>query len=284
MLNIRIRFSHLLRRNGSRTLLYSVLSLYAAFSLFPLFQALLSSLKSSTGIYSGALVWPAKLHWGNYATAWVQGNFSTYFKNSLFVVFLSVAGILAFSSMAAYVLARHSFRGNTFLLLYFLVGLMLPFRLVALPVFVLLRQLHLLNTLWGLVCVYISAAEPFSIFILVNYFKSIPKAIEEAAIIDGAGPFRIYAQILLPLIQPALVTVAVVNFAWVWNDFFTPLILIQSPERQTLMLGLNAFFGRYLTQWNYVLAATNITLGPILLFYAFASRRFIKGLTWGAGK
>lgn len=271
-------------RGSSRSILYLLLILYAIITLFPFFMSIISSLKDLNGLYRSALAFPHVWHWENYRVAWVQGNFSVYFRNSVYVTVLSITGVLLFGSMASYVLARYAFPGRTALSLYFMAGLVIPFRLAVLPVFVLLRSLHLFNTLGGLILVYIAVDLSFAIFILTSYFRSIPQELEEAAVIDGAGPFRIYFQIMLPLVRPALATVGIVVFVWVWNDFFLPLVFLQSSEKSTLILGLFRFFGRHLNEWQYVLAGANITLLPVLLLYLFASQQFIEGLTTGMRK
>ena len=271
-------------RAVSRTMIYLLLVLYAAITLFPFFLSLVSSFKDLRELYASALALPAVWRWENYRIAWIQGNFSLYFKNSVYVTGLSIVGVLLIGSMASYILARYAFPGRTALSVYFLAGLVIPFRLAVLPVFVLLRSLHLFDTLGGLILVYIAADLSFAIFILTNYFRSIPREIEEAAMVDGAGPFRIYFRIMLPLVRPALATVGIVVFVWVWNDFFLPLVFLQTSEKYTLILGLFRFFGRHLNEWQYVLAGANITLLPVILLYLFASGQFIEGLTAGVRK
>ncbi|RLE29307.1 carbohydrate ABC transporter permease [Candidatus Acetothermia bacterium] len=271
-------------RAGSRAMIYSLLVLYAAITLFPFFLSLVSSFKDLRELYASALALPGVWRWENYRIAWIQGNFSLYFKNSVYVTGLSIVGVLLIGSMASYILARYAFPGRTALSVYFLAGLVIPFRLAVLPVFVLLRSLHLFDTLGGLILVYIAADLSFAIFILTNYFRSIPREIEEAAVVDGAGPFRIYFRIMLPLVRPALATVGIVVFVWVWNDFFLPLVFLQTSEKYTLILGLFRFFGRHLNEWQYVLAGANITLLPVILLYLFASGQFIEGLTAGVRK
>ena len=271
-------------RAGSRAMIYSLLVLYAAITLFPFFLSLVSSFKDLRELYASALALPGVWRWENYRIAWIQGNFSLYFKNSVYVTGLSIVGVLLIGSMASYILARYAFTGRTALSVYFLAGLVIPFRLAVLPVFVLLRSLHLFDTLGGLILVYIAADLSFAIFILTNYFRSIPREIEEAAVVDGAGPFRIYFRIMLPLVRPALATVGIVVFVWVWNDFFLPLVFLQTSEKYTLILGLFRFFGRHLNEWQYVLAGANITLLPVILLYLFASGQFIEGLTAGVRK
>lgn len=280
--NVLRQFLHWLERRHKRVFLYILLIAYGLITLYPLLQGVFTSFKSLNEIYQGALTPPSTMHWHNYVEAWTRGGFGVCFWNTIIVTVLSVAGTVFFSSMAGYVLARHVFWGDNALLMYFLAGLMLPYRLAIIPLFVLLRDLHLLDNLFGLACAYIGSSIPFSVFIFSNYFRYLPKEIEEAAIIDGASVFRIYLQVLLPLVRPALATVATVVFVWVWNDVFLPLVLIQSPEKRTLMLGLNAFFGRYLNEWNLILAGANITLIPVIFFYIFASRQFIEGLVLGA--
>jgi|Deesub1362A_J573_1020465.scaffolds.fasta_scaffold02722_5 raffinose/stachyose/melibiose transport system permease protein len=269
---------------GSRGLLYFLLILYAAVTLFPFFLSVVSSFKELQELYASALTFPAVWQWENYRIAWVEGDFSLYFRNSVYVTGLAIVGVLLFGSMASYVLARYVFPGRTALSAFFLAGLVIPFRLAVLPVFVLLRSVGLFDTLGGLILVYIAADLSFAIFILTNYFRSIPRELEEAAVVDGAGPFRIYFQIMLPLVRPALATVGIVVFVWVWNDFFLPLVFIQTAGKSTLVLGLFRFFGRHLYEWHYVLAGANITLLPVLMLYLFASRQFIEGLTVGVRK
>ncbi len=271
-------------RSSSKIILYILLVLYAIITLFPFLISIISSLKDLHGLYASALAFPHTWHWENYRIAWIQGNFSIYFRNSVYITVLSITGVLLFGSMASYVLARYIFPGRTVLMIYFMTGLVIPFRLAVLPVFVLLRSLHLFNTLGGLILVYIAADLSFAVFILTNYFRAIPQEMEEAAVVDGAGPFRIYFQIMLPLVRPALATVGIVVFVWVWNDFFLPLVFLQSSDKSTLILGLFRFFGRHLNEWQYVLAGANITLLPVLLLYLFASQQFIEGLTTGIRK
>lgn len=268
----------------SRGLLYFLLALYAAITLFPFVLSFISSFKDLRELYASALALPQVWHWENYKMAWIQGNFSRYFTNSLYVTVLSIVGVLLLGSMASYVLSRYTFPGRSALTIYFLTGLVIPFRLAVLPVFVLLRSLHLFDTLGGLVLVYIAADLSFAIFILTGYFQTIPKEVEEAAMIDGAGPFRIYFRIMLPLVRPALATVGIVVFVWVWNDFFMPLVFLQTSDKYTLVLGLFRFFGQHINEWQYVLAGANITLLPVIILYLFASQQFIEGLTAGVRK
>ena len=258
--------------------------LYAAVVIYPLFIMVMSSFKSLGRIFLHPFSLPSTFKWQNYEIAWTTGHFGIYFWNSLFVSFVSVFLIIFITSMAAYVLARFKFRGVSWLVLFFLAGMMLPIRLAVLPIFQILKNIYLLNTLWGLIIVYVAIGIPFSVYLLIDFYKNIPKEIEESAYIDGAGYFRIYLYISLPIMRPALATVAIFNFISIWNDFFFPLVLLRSEKFFTLPLGLFNFFGVYGNRWDYLFAGLSLTTVPLIIAYIIFSRQFIKGLTIGAVK
>lgn len=258
---------------------------YAAVVVYPLLIMIASSLKTTGEIYDNPLsLIPQTIRFANYANAWEQANFGTYFRNSIFVGFVSVFFILFFGSMAAYVLARFPFRGNRAIYLLFLAGFMIPVRLAIVPLFIMMRDLRLLDTLWSLILVYIAAGMPFTIFLMVNFFRHIPSDLEDAAVLDGAGPFQVYYQIMLPLVRPALATVGLFHFLNVWNDFFFPLIFIRSEDLRTVPLGVSTFFGEYSNDWALLFAALSISIVPVIIVYLLASKQFISGLTAGAIK
>ncbi len=266
------------------TLVYLVLGLYGLTVVYPVVLMILSSFKDSREIFTSPFTLPSSWSPVNYIEAWTQGNFSSYFFNSVWVTGVSVVLVLVLGSLAAYPLGRYAFRGKAFLALYFLAGLMLPIRLGILPLFFLMRTLGLLNTPWSLVAVYVASGLPFTIFVLSNFFETLPRELEEAARLDGAGEFRIYAQVMLPLVRPALATVAIFNFIPWWNDFFFPLIFIRAEQYKTLPLGLFSFFGEHQNDWALLFAGLTLTTLPLLIVYLFASRQIIKGLTSGALK
>ncbi|MFQ5795226.1 MAG: carbohydrate ABC transporter permease [Candidatus Bipolaricaulia bacterium] len=256
---------------------------YALVALLPLSIGLLDSLKDPTGIFTDPFGLPYPPRWGNYIEAWQRADFSISFKNSLWVSGVSVVGILAFGSMAAYALTRLPVRSGMILSLYFLAGLMLPFRLAVLPIFTLLRDLHLLDTRTGLILVYMGIGMPISIFILAHFLRGVPREIEEAARIDGAGDLRIYWRIVLPLLRPALATVAILNFVTIWNDLFLPLVLLRSDRLKTIPLGISEFFNTYSHRWDLLFAGLEIALIPIVLIYLLLPRQFAQGWTGGLG-
>ncbi|MDQ3398473.1 MAG: carbohydrate ABC transporter permease [Deinococcota bacterium] len=266
------------------TLLYAILIAYGFTVVYPVFLMIMSSFKTSREIFLDPFALPSAWTFANYIEAWGRGNFSTYFLNSVFVTSVSVLIVLVVGSLAAYPLGRYAFRGRDWLMLYFLSGLMLPIRLGILPLFFLMRDLGLLNTPWSLIFLYSASGLPFTIFVLSNFFRTLPRELEEAARLDGASEFRIYAQVMLPLIRPALATVAIFNFIPWWNDFFFPLIFIRAERYRTLPLGLFSFFGEHQNNWALLFAGLTITALPLLVLYLFASRQIIKGLTSGALK
>lgn len=269
----------------SNGLIQIVLIGYALIVLYPLLIMIASSLKTTGEIFATPLqLIPGTFRFVNYVDAWNQANFGTYFRNSIFVGLISVVMILWFGSMAAYVLARFSFPGNRLIYLLFLAGFMIPVRLAIVPLFVMMRDLHLLDTLWSLIVVYIAGGMPFTIFLMVNFFRHVPRDLEDAAVLDGAGPFQVYYQIMLPLVRPALATVGLFHFLNVWNDFFFPLIFIRSENLRTVPLGVSTFFGEYTNDWALMFAALSISILPVIAVYLMASKQFIAGLTSGALK
>jgi raffinose/stachyose/melibiose transport system permease protein len=267
-----------------KTIAYICLIALAFINLFPILMLFISSLKTTKEIFLTPLALPQVWSLKNYTQAWVKSNFITYFRNSAIVSVLSIGCIIMVTSMAAYVIARFKFPGRRALFLYLIAGIALPVKLAIIPIFLLMRDLHIQDTYLSLILVYTAGGVAFSMFLLVNFFKSLPRELEESAKIDGAGAFRIYWSIDLPLLKPALATVTIFNFIDVWNDFFFPLILINKKELRTIPLGIQIFYGEYNIQWNLLFAALNIAVIPILIVFVIMSRQFISGLTEGAVK
>ncbi len=270
--------------NFQKILIFTVLIIWALINIFPLGVMFISGFKTTREIFMNPFGLPK--HWGfnSYVKAWKSANFAAYFKNSIIVSAVSIVLILFISSMGAYVLARFEFPGRKLIYLYIIAGLVLPVRLAIIPIFLLIRSLRLNDTLFSLFLVYTAGGISFSTFLLTNFFKTIPVDLEDAARIDGAGVFRIYWQINLPLLRPALATVTIFNFIRVWNDFFFPLIFIDTDSKKTIPLGIQNFFGEFDVQWDLLFGALNIAIIPIIIFFLILSKQFITGLTEGAIK
>ena len=278
-----VRRTRPLRSTGN-VLTYALLVGYSLIVLYPIFLMFLSSFKTGREILLSPFSFPEVWTFDNYVEAWTRGNFSTYFGNSVLVTFGALALVLVLGSLAAYPLGRYAFRGRGVLMLYFLSGLMLPIKLGILPLFFLMRNLGLFDTHLALIFIYSASGLPFTIFVLANFFETLPRELEEAARIDGASELRIFAQVMLPLIRPALATVGIFNFIPWWNDFFFPLIFVRTDAYKTLPLGLFSFFGEHQNDWALLFAGLTITALPLLIVYLFASRQIIAGLAQGALK
>ena len=262
----------------------AVLAANALLVVLPIVFMLLSSLKTTREIFQRPFAAPAVPRWDNYAQVWGAAHFAVYFRNSVVVTVVSMAVILVTGTLAAYALARYRFRGNDLLFLYFLTGIMVPIRLAIIPLFVLMRDLRLLDNLWSLVFVYAASGLPSAVFILTGFLRTVPQELDEAARIDGAGELGILRRVLLPLVRPALAIVTVYNIIPIWNDFFFPLVFIHEDRLKTLPLGLTVFFGEYQTNWALLFAGLTLAVAPVLVLYVLLSQQFIKGLTAGAVK
>ncbi|WP_433745096.1 carbohydrate ABC transporter permease [Falsibacillus pallidus] len=265
-------------------IVHLLLIAYSITVVYPAILVIFNSFKSTQEIFSSPYGLPKSFSFINYVNAWNEANFGVYFKNSVFVTLVSVFLVLLVASLAAYVLARFKFKGSFVIFFVFLLGLMLPIRLAIIPLYILVRDLGLLDTYTGLILVYVASGLSFSIFILYTFFKSIPEEMVEAAKIEGANSFQIYYKIMLPLVRPALSTVAIFNFMSFWNDFFFPYILIKDEALYTVPVGITSFFGEYTTDWSLLFAGLALSIIPVLIVFFVMSKQFIEGLTAGAIK
>lgn len=270
--------------NFHKTFVLVVLLIWAFINLFPVGIMLFSGFKDTREIFMDPFGLPAEWSLDNHIEAWQEAHFASYFVNSVLVSVTSIVTILFTSSMAAFVVARFRFPGRRAIYLFLISGLALPVRLAIIPLFLLVRSLGLQDTLFSLILVYTAGGTSFSMFLLTNFFAGIPKEFHDSAVMDGAGNFRIYAQIYLPLLRPALATVAIFNFINVWNDFFFPLIFISRESKMTIPLGIQSFFGEFSVQWDMLFSALSIAVIPMIIFFLILSRQFISGLTEGAIK
>jgi raffinose/stachyose/melibiose transport system permease protein len=252
--------------------------------LYPIVVVAMSGFKSNAEIYATPFSLPASFSPANLVAIWEQTRFARYLLNSLIVTVCSVASILVIGTMAAYALARYRFRGNEAIYLFFLSGLMVPLKLAIIPLFIQLATLGLVDTHLGLILVYTAMGLPSAIFILTGFLRTLPTEPEESARIDGASEARIMWSIMLPLARPAMVIAGIHNAVPIWNDFFFPLVMVQTDRLKTLPQGLTVFMGEYNTEWGVLFAGLTLAALPITLVYMALSRQFIAGLTHGAVK
>lgn len=271
-------------RQRAAVVSHAILVLYAVTVLVPLLFVVYLSFKSLSGILATPTSLPDRLHTENYTQAWSGGDLGRYLVNTVVVAGVTVAAVLLLSSLAAYVIARYTFRGNQLLYLFFVSGLALPIQIIALPLFILMRQLGLLGSLPSLILVFAAGGMSFSVFLLVNFMRSIPAELQEAAVVDGAGPVQIYWHVVLPLVRPALGIVAIFEFINAWKEFFLPLLLIQDPKNMTVSVGVLSFVGQFNTQWQLLLAALVIVSLPTIVGALFVTKQFRRNLLSGGIK
>ena len=263
---------------------YLLLIVWCLLVLIPIWVMVINSFKPSLDIFRDPMGIPKEFFAGGYQALFVQGNFITYFINSLVITTVSILGVLVLSAAASYGLANWTSRASRYLLLVFLGGLMIPIRIASINLLSLVKDFGLMDSLWGLFPIYMAMGLPMGVFVLTEFIRTVPKEILNAARIDGAGSIRIFVKIIVPLIRPALATVAIFNLVNLWNDLWFPLIIIRSDDQRTLMLGVVRLFGQYQTDWNKILAVLTSASIPIILLYLALSKQFIKGLTAGAVK
>jgi ABC-type glycerol-3-phosphate transport system permease component len=267
------------RKTLQLALIYGALALGAIVSLVPLYWLVLTSLRPTGGEFTYPPQWiPSSLHFENYAYVFDRAPFLTYTRNSVFVTVVATVGTLVSGSLAAYAFARLRFIGRDVWFAVMLSTLMLPYAVTMIPEFLLFRILGWLDSLWPLVVPYWFGGGAFYIFLMRQFFLTLPTEMEDAARVDGAGPFRIYLQIVMPLSGPALASVVVFSFIHHWNDFLGPLIYTNSPGQRTLALGLRYFADEQITQFNYTMAASTLMLVPVLILFFLANRYFVRGI------
>ena len=274
-------------RSVSRSLAsHAILLTYATIALFPVILILINSVKSRKAIFRSPLTLPNADTFSliGYETVMKQGDFLLYFQNSLIVTVTSLFCVLLFGAMAAFALSEYRFRGNSLMGLYLALGIMIPIRLGTVAILQLMVASGLVNTLTALILVYTAQGLPLAVFILSEFMKQVSSDLKNAGRIDGLSEYRIFFRLVVPLVRPALATVAIFTMIPIWNDLWFPLILAPAEETKTVTLGAQVFIGQFVTNWNAVLAALSLSMVPVLVLYLIFSRQLISGLTAGAVK
>jgi raffinose/stachyose/melibiose transport system permease protein len=276
------------RRPSSHLARYLVMWLFgglvAAVILVPLVYAVLDGFKTNGELVGSPALLPNEWVTSNYTELLTSGEFWRYVMNSVLVTGVSVGLVVTFSAFAAYVLSRFTFRGRELVYTLFTLGLLFPIAVAILPLFVMLRSLGLLGNPLGVALPQAAFGLPLTIIILRPFFRSIPRELEDAARVDGCGTFGFFWRILLPLSRPALATVSVLAIVTSWNAFLLPLVVFQGAEQWTLPLGVMNFSTQYNSDWARILAFTSLSMIPAVIFYVFAERQIVSGLTSGSVK
>jgi len=267
-------------------LIHLALISYTLIALFPVFLTLVNSFKSRNAIFRDpmAIPTPSTFSLIGYETVLAQGDFFGYFQNSLIVTVLSIALVLLFGAMAAFALSEYRFRGNLLMGLYLALGIMIPIRLGTVAILQGMVAAGLVNTLTALVLVYTAQGLPLAIFILSEFMRNVSDDLKNAGRIDGLSEYSIFFRLVLPLVRPAMATVAVFTMIPIWNDLWFPLILAPGEATKTVTLGAQMFIGQFVTNWNAVLSALSLAILPVLVLYVIFSRQLIRGITSGAVK
>ena len=267
-------------------LMHGALILYTLIALFPVFVILINSFKSRKAIFREPLALPNAESFSliGYQTVFKQGDFFLYVQNSMIVTVASLFFILLFGAMAAFALSEYRFRGNLWMGLYLALGIMIPIRIGTVAILELMVSTGLVNTLWALILVYTAQGLPLAVFILSEFMRQVSDDLKNAARVDGLSEYTIFFRLVLPLVRPAMATVAVFNMIPIWNDLWFPLILAPSEATKTLTLGSQVFIGQFATDWNAVLSALSMAILPVLILYVIFSRQLIRGITSGAVK
>ncbi|WP_255570571.1 carbohydrate ABC transporter permease [Cohnella sp. CFH 77786] len=271
-------------RKWSRTIRIAFLYAVALVFLFPFYVAIVYSIKTPVETAENPLGFPMHVSWGNYADAIVASNFFQALRNSMIATAGTVVLTILVCSMAAYVISRNSNRFYNFFYFLFMSSIMLPFQVLMFPLYKTWVDLHFLNTLHGLVVSLTGVQIGYFCFLYVGFIKTVPRELEESALIDGASQYRTFFTIIFPLLKPINTTILVLSALGAWNDFVVSMVIVQKKAVSTLPLVQFQFFGEYTSQVNMAFAAIILSMIPIMIFYFAVQRYIISGVTAGAVK
>ena len=272
------------KNKTAKIFIYIALIFISLLCLFPLYWLVRSSFMSYREIFATPMRWfPEKLLFSNFSEALEKMDFLTQFKNTLIIVVVNIFGTVLSSSFVAFGFTRINFPGRNFWFGLLMLTMMIPGISLIIPQFIVWKTVGFYDTLIPLIFPSFFASA-FNVFLLKQFYSGIPKDYDEAVYIDGGNYFTVYTKIIMPLTKPALTTICVFTFMNCWNDFFNPFIYLQSKEKYTLALGLQAFMGQYVSEWNLLLAASLIIIIPMIILFFFAQKHFIEGITFSGLK
>jgi raffinose/stachyose/melibiose transport system permease protein len=275
---MRVRYTW---RTFSRELLFLLL---AAVFCIPFYLLFSIALKPNAELFTSPLSFPTNPDFGNFSEAWkgqAGSGLGRAMLNSIIITVCTVAILIFLGSLCAYALARRPGRLSNTLYFMFVLGIIIPFQLGIVPLYVLFRKIDLVGSYLGLITLWVGVSLPVTVFLYTGFIRTLPRDYEEAAQVDGAGVLRTYLRVVFPLLRPVTGTVAILTGLFVWNDFFISLIFVSGTDRVTLPVAVYAFVGEYFTQYNLVFAAVTIALLPMMIFFVFAQRQLIRGFTSG---
>ena len=261
----------------NRLIIFIFLTLLALTTLIPFIWMLSASFKTNNDVFSVPIQWiPKTWHPENYSVIWGRIPLLTFFKNTLFLSIIITIIQLFTSSFAAYGLSKMHFKGRDILFLTYIGTIAIPWQSYMIPQFIMMRQLHLTDTLWSLVL--LQAFSAFGVFLLKQYYSSIPDSLCESARIDGLSEWGIYWKIILPLTKPALASLTIITFVGTWNDYMGPFIYLSSTENKTIQLGLKMFVGLFDTEYALIMAASVVSILPVVIVFLSMQKHFVEGI------
>ncbi|MBO0727716.1 MAG: carbohydrate ABC transporter permease [Acidimicrobiaceae bacterium] len=270
------------RRYTWKTLSWEIwmLVLAVAFCL-PLYLLVAVALKPSSELFTNPISFPRDPSFSNFSVAWANGGLASALISSVVITACSVAGLIIIGSICAYVLARRPGKLSNTLYILFVLGIIVPFQLSIIPIYVVFHTLGLIGTYLGMILLWVGILTPLTVFLYTGFVRTLPRDYEEAARVDGSGLVRTYVRVVFPLLRPITGTVAILTGLFIWNDFFLSLIFLSGSPRQTLPVAVYTFVGEYVTQWNFVFATIIIALLPLLVFFVVAQKQMIRGFVGG---
>ncbi|AIQ42680.1 sugar ABC transporter permease [Paenibacillus sp. IHB B 3415] len=273
------------RRRLSSFIVFLFLLAGAVITLFPIYMGVLNSLKTEGDMMNNILAIPSKLEFGNYSDAFEKTNFLRSLGNTVVVAATGLVGIILFSSMAGYKLSRTPGRLSTFLFNLFVLSMLIPFHSIMISLNRISMKLAVQGTTVGLGLIYIGLGVSMAIFLYHGFVKSVPRDLDEAAVIDGCGEVRLFTTIIFPLLLPITTTVAILNLLWMWNDFLLPLLMLTDADQYTLLLSTNMLFGQYgNNDWSAILSSLVLTMLPVVILYLLLQKYILNGIAEGAVK
>jgi ABC-type glycerol-3-phosphate transport system permease component len=261
---------------------YLFLILIALVCLLPFIWVWSTAFRTTQEFIRDPLGMPSSLQFQNLIDAWKTGHFNVYWKNSIIISLPTTIGVVTLCTLAGYAFARLEFFGRTFLFFIFLIGLMIPFESIMIPLYYQLRDMRILATYWAAILPMTAFGLPFGIFMMRAFFQAIPSELSDAARVDGCTELGVFLRVILPLARPAAVSLAVFQFMWAWNALLIPLVYVQREQYRPLTVGLLMFQNQYVIDYGKTAAAVTITSLPIILIFILFQREFIQGLTAGA--
>jgi raffinose/stachyose/melibiose transport system permease protein len=268
---------------GSTLLLEIVGIIVALLFMVPFYFVIVNSMKTFADLVTNSANLPHSLNFENYKRVWTIMKFPKAFWNSVLVTVCANAGLVLISSLAAYRMVRHQSRFNNLIFALFVAAMVIPFQSIMIPLVRVTGSLHLMS-LPGLIVCYFGFGVSLNVFLYHGFIKSIPREIEESAVVDGTSIYGVFWRIVFPLLKPMTVTVLILNTLWIWNDYLLPSLILNNPDLRTIPLSTYSFFGQYTKQWDLGLAALVLGVLPIVLFFLFLQKHIIEGITAGSVK